>query len=67
MHGHDNIPAKVLKELTQELSPMIARLFKQSTSELPPEWNSAYITSVFKKDKRSDPSNYQPVSLTSII
>ena len=66
--GPDNIPARVLKELAQELSPMIAHLFKQSfdTSELPPEWKSAYVTPVFKKDKRSDPLNYWPVSLTSI-
>ena len=40
--------------------------YKQSldTGELPLEWKSAYVTPVFKKDKRSDPSNYQPVSLT---
>ena len=48
---------------------MITHLFKQSldTSELPTEWKSAYVTPVFKKDKRYDPSNYQPVSLTSIL
>ena len=34
------------------------------TGELPLEWKSAYVTPVFTKDKRSDPSNYQPVSLT---
>ena len=57
--GSDNIPA--LKELALELTPsMITHLFKQSlvTSELPPEWKSAYVTPVFKKGKRSDPSNY---------
>ena len=36
-------------------------------SELPPEWKTAYVTPIFKKDKRSDPSNYWPVSLTSIL
>ena len=45
----DNILAWVLKELALELTPMITHLFKQSlaTSELPPEWKSAYITPVF--------------------
>ena len=32
------------------------------TSELPPEWKTAYVTPIFKKDKRSDPSNYRPIS-----
>jgi len=65
----DKIPAQVLKELALELTPMITHLFKQSlaTGELPPEWKSAYIIPVFKKDKRCDPSNYQPASLTSIL
>ena len=65
----DNIPARVLKELALELTLMTTHLFKQSlaTSELPPEWKSAYVTPIFKKDKRSDPLNYWPVSLTSIL
>ena len=48
---------------------MITHLFKQSLdiSELPPEWKTAYAYAkpIFKKDKRSDPCNYQPLSLTS--
>ena len=48
---------------------MITHLFKQSLDigKLPPEWKTAYVTPIFKKDKRSDPSNYRPVSLTSIL
>ncbi|XP_065918884.1 uncharacterized protein [Dysidea avara] len=46
--GPDNIPAKILHELAQELTPMITHLFKQSldTSKLPTEWKSAYVTPV---------------------
>ena len=64
-----NIPAKILHELAQELTPIITHLFKQcfDTSELPPECKSAYVKQVFKKDKRSDLSNYRPISLTSIL
>ena len=67
--GPDNIPALVLQELAQKLTPMITHLFKQSldSSELPLEWKSAYVTPLFKKDKRSNPSNYRPVSLTCIL
>ena len=44
---------------------MITYLFKQSLA-MPPEWKSAYIAPIFKKDKRCVPLNYWPVSLTSI-
>jgi hypothetical protein len=46
----------------------ISCIFKLSyrTGELPKSWKEANITALFKKGKRSDPSNYRPVSLTSI-
>ena len=44
--GPDDIPAWVLQELAQKLTPMITDLFKQSLyiSELPLEWKSVYVT-----------------------
>ena len=50
----NNIPAQVLQELAQELTPIITHLFKQSLdiSELMPEWKSAYITTIFKKEMK---------------
>ena len=52
--GLDNIPARVLQELAQDLTPMITHLFKQSLDirELPPEWKTAYVIPIFKKDKK---------------
>ena len=49
----DNIPARVLQELAQDLTPMITHLFKQSLDigELPLEWNTAYVTPILRKTK----------------
>ena len=47
----------------------IAELFTKSLSqgEVPRDWRDASITALFKKGNRSEPGNYRPVSLTSII
>ena len=67
--GPDNIPARILKELAYQLTPMLTHLFQQSltTGDIPQEWKSAFVTPLFKKGKRYDPSNYRLVSLTSIV
>ena len=36
-------------------------------NQLPVDWKSGYITAIFKKGSKSDPSNYRPISLTSVI
>jgi len=65
----DKIPARILKELAVQLTPMLTHLFKQSisTSDIPQEWKTAFVTPIFKKGKRNDPSNCCPMSLTSIV
>ena len=37
-----------------------------STATVPSDWLTANVTPIFKKNNRSNPSNYQPISLTSI-
>ena len=66
--GPDLIPIKVMKMAANEIAPVLQVLFYQSmvTGSLPPDWLLANITPIFKKEKRSDPSNFRPISLTSM-
>jgi len=66
--GPDGVPPRLLKELSNELAPSLALLFKASLqqSTLPKDWKTALVTPLFKKGNSSDPSNYHPISLTSV-
>ncbi|MCG8077787.1 MAG: reverse transcriptase family protein, partial [Candidatus Thiodiazotropha taylori] len=66
--GPDLLPARVLKELAQDIAPYLAIVFQKSldTGNVPKDWRSANVTAIFKKGEKYKPSNYRPVSLTSI-
>ena len=67
--GPDQIPPIVLKELHEQVSPIIQVLFQISyeTGTLPKEWCTANVSPLFKKGDRSKPANYRPISLTCIL
>ena len=62
--GNDNIQ-KCAKSLAKPISIIFQRSFDQS--ELPQSWLEANVTPLFKKGSRSEPANYRPISLTSVI
>nr|VZI45745.1 unnamed protein product [Spirometra erinaceieuropaei] len=66
--GPDNIPAKFLKELANELSRPLAHIFRSSfeLGKLPSEWKTANIFPIYKGGARTNANNYRPVSLTCI-
>ena len=66
--GPDEVPARLLKECADELAPALTHVFIASLQqrEVPQDWRRAIVTPLFKKGDRSTPSNYRPVSLTSI-
>jgi len=66
--GPDNIPNKLLKDYAQELAPALTLLFSASFAQgdVSTDWRHANVTPIFKKGDRSDPTNYRPISLTSV-
>ena len=66
--GPDKIPNRVLKELAEEIAPILTTIFNQSLSSgtTPTDWKNALITPVYKKGNVHMASNYRPVSLTCV-
>ena len=66
--GPDNIPTRLLKELSTELAPILTVIFQASLLQccVPKEWKIAKVVPIYKKGDRSTPGNYRPISLTSI-
>jgi len=65
--GPDNIPARILK-YCDEIAPELTVIFTQSLNlgNLPEDWLTTNVTPIFKKGDRANPSDYRPISLTSI-
>ena len=67
--GHDGIPFRFLKKFTDELAPVLCRLFHLIliSCTYPSSWKHALVQPVPKKGDRSNPSNYRPIALTSAV
>jgi hypothetical protein len=67
--GPDNLPNRVLKDCSIEMAPAIRAIFQKfiDSGTLPEVWTNANEAPIFKKGDRHQPSNYRPVSLTSVI
>ena len=67
--GPDGFLPKVLKEVQDEILPHLSTIFNTSirTGCVPEDWREAEVTPIFKKGAASQPSNYRPISLTSVV
>ena len=67
--GPDDIPGRLFKEGAPWLAVPLTQLYNLSlqTGVLPRDWRKANITTVFKKGEKHSPSNYRPISLTSLV
>ena len=66
--GCDMVHSFVLKHTARSMSIPLTILFKLSlhSDSIPSHWSLANITPLHKNGSRSDPSNYRPISLTSV-
>ena len=69
--GPDSIHPKVLQALADAVTfvEWLTNLFRicADTGYIPKIWKSANITALFKNGSKTDPLNYRPVLLTSIL
>ena len=67
--GPDGIPAFLIKKFQEIFSPLLKIIFTRSFNEgiVPMAMKMATIIPLHKGGDRTDPGNYRPVSLTSII
>ena len=63
------VPARILKDCRNVLCTPLVLLWKQSfeMGVIPDQFKSSFIAPLFKKDSKTNPANYRPVSLTSHI
>ena len=66
--GPDGVSADMLRLTSSVSSKFLALIFNKSLMEgtIPDDWKVAAVAPIFKKGSRHDPSNYRPISLTSI-
>jgi len=67
--GPDGIHPRLLKECNEVLAFPLKLLFEKcmKTGTIPKRWKIAEVKPLFKKGDKSNPGNYRPVSLTSIV
>ena len=65
--GPDKFPAILLKKCSGALAPIMAELWQASlqTGDIASIFKQQSIVPIYKKDNKSSPANYRPVSLTS--
>ena len=68
--GTDEIHPRLLKECASSLAKPFKTLFDltMKVGQIPDDWKKAEVRPIYKKKgSKHDPSNYRPISLTSVV
>ena len=67
--GPDNISPRLLKECRESLAIPLTMIFNKilQTGIIPAAWKEANVSPIYKKGDKTNPLNYRPVSLTSVV
>ena len=67
--GPDNLQLTLLKDTAEKIAMPIAVMFEMplTSNVLPSDWKQANIKPIFKKGRKTQASNYCPISLTSVV
>ena len=67
--GPDGITNRLLKSCKEALVKPLTKIFRKSmeTGIVPMAWKEANVSPLFKKGAKTNPLNYRPVSLTSVV
>ena len=67
--GDDGTSACMLKETASSITPVVTQLFFISIKlgEIPEAWKIACVSPIPKSCNKSDPENYRPISLLSVL
>jgi hypothetical protein len=61
----NGLSPRLLKMCSKVLAPAICRLFKRvvKSSKWPDRWKTGRVSSIWKRNSKSDPQNYRPVTV----
>ena len=67
--GSDGIPARLLRETVDIITPSLPKLFNKSLQHaiIPDEWKVANVVPVYKKGWKDCVENYRPISLLPLV
>ncbi|XP_072014831.1 uncharacterized protein [Amphiura filiformis] len=67
--GIDDISSRLLKAGANKISKPLAYILNLTilTTSIPKEWKKAIVSPIFKAGKKSDCSNYRPISVLPVI
>ena len=66
--GLNTIHPRVLREVADIVARPLSVILAKSCrcADIPDDWKSENVISIYKKGTKEDPGNYRPISLTSV-